>query len=346
MYKIDTLIETAEEEIGYLEKSWAAYKKTPSVIYEKTAGAGKDNVTKYGKDLREWIPEAGDTYGIDYQWCDQFVDWCMVTAFGKAGAKELLHGWSAYTPTSAAYFQKAGQWHTKDPQRGDVIFFQGTVSGTFRICHTGIVTDYKDNIAYTIEGNTGGATSLVPNGGGVRRKSYGLPSSYVAGFGRPDYGEQDDEKQKYREQFEGDKKKKIEGLRTMYRLYNKKTGEHFYTGEELEVSSLIDAGWRYEGIAWYAPEVSSQPVYRLYNPNSGDHHYTMYYAERNMLVKLGWSDEGTGWYSDPKEQVPVYRQYNPNAKTGTHNYTTSKAERDYLVSIGWKDEGIGWFGAK
>lgn len=150
-------------------------------------------------------------------------------------------------------------------------------------------------------------------------------------------------KEEYRKEFAEDKKKKREGAVTLYRLYNKNTGEHFYTHEELEVSTLIDTGWRYEGIAWYSPEYSTIPVFRLYNPNSGDHHYTKAYAEKNMLVKVGWSYEGIGWYSDTEQHVPVFRQYNPNAKTGTHNYTTSRAERDYLVSIGWRDEGIGWY---
>lgn len=339
-YQIEDLIAVAEKETGYLEKSYAAYKKNPAVIYEKTEGAGSDNVTKYGKDLHDWIPEAGDTYAYDYQWCDMYVDWAFVVAFSKEGAKELLHGWSAYTPTSAAFFQKAGQWHTENPKRGDIVFFKNST----RICHTGIVLDYKDGVLYTIEGNTGGASGLVANGGGVRKKTYGLPSSYVAGFGRPAYGEQDpDEKEEYRKEFAEDKKKKREGAVTLYRLYNKNTGEHFYTHEDLEVSTLIDTGWRYEGIAWYSPEYSTLPVFRLYNPNSGDHHYTKAYAEKNMLVKVGWSYEGIGWYSDPEQHVPVYRQYNPNAKTGTHNYTTSRAERDYLVSIGWRDEGIGWY---
>lgn len=133
----------------------------------------------------------------------------------------------------------------------------------------------------------------------------------------------------------------------MYRVYNPNSGEHFYTGSEVEKNVLVKLGWRYEGIGWYAPKKSTVPVYRLYNPNAGDHHYTANAGEKNALVKLGWRDEGIGWYSaDSTTGVPVYRQYNPNAKTGTHNYTASRGESDLLVKLGWKYEGIAWYGLK
>lgn len=46
-----------------------------------------------------------------------------------------------------------------------------------------------------------------------------------------------------------------------------------------ERKQLVSLGWKYEGVAWYAP-TSGQPVYRLYNPNAGDHHYTLDSNER------------------------------------------------------------------
>ena len=129
----------------------------------------------------------------------------------------------------------------------------------------------------------------------------------------------------------------------MYRLYNRSSGEHFYTADLNEKDTLVSLGWKYEGIGWYAPQSSETPVYRLYNKNAGDHHYTTDKNEKDTLVKLGWNDEGVSWYSDASETIPLYRQYNPNAKAGSHNYTTSKAENDSLCSIGWKAEGIGWY---
>ena len=129
----------------------------------------------------------------------------------------------------------------------------------------------------------------------------------------------------------------------MYRLYNPNSGEHFYTGSTAERVNLVDLGWKYEGIGWIAPAMSSSPVYRLYNPNAGDHHYTLSSYERYELVRLGWNDEGIGWYSDDSQRVPLLRQYNPNAKAGAHNFTTSSGENDMLVEAGWKAEGIGWY---
>ncbi len=134
----------------------------------------------------------------------------------------------------------------------------------------------------------------------------------------------------------------------MLRLYNKWTGEHFYTSDVAEKDNLVKAGWQFEGTGWVAPS-SGIAVYRLYNKyvTGGDHHYTTDSKERDNLVKAGWKSEGTGWYSASKEDsesAPIYREYNSYATTGTHNYTISKSEHDHLAGLGWKDEGIGWYG--
>ena len=129
----------------------------------------------------------------------------------------------------------------------------------------------------------------------------------------------------------------------MYRMYNPNSGEHFYTAVYAEAKNLVNVGWNYEGIAWYAPK-TGDAVYRLYNPNAGDHHYTTSLAEKNHLVSVGWRYEGIAWYSGGS--VPLYRAYNPNAIAGAHHYTTSKGEINTIVAVGWKDEGIGWYGVK
>ena len=133
-------------------------------------------------------------------------------------------------------------------------------------------------------------------------------------------------------------------VKTMYRLYNPNSGEHFYTSNENEARSVEASGWTYEGIAWYAPVVSWTRVYRLYNPYVGDHHYTTDRGERDALMAVGWKSEGLGWYSDDAHGIPLYRQYNPNAVTGSHNYTASIDENNALVALGWRAEGIGWYG--
>lgn len=126
----------------------------------------------------------------------------------------------------------------------------------------------------------------------------------------------------------------------MYRLYNRWSGEHFYTASTLERDSLAMIGWSYEGVGWVAP-TTGDPVYRLFNRYTSDHHYVMDAGERDKLVALGWRAEGIGWYSGG--DVEVLRQFNPYVKTATHNYTTSQGENDSLVGMGWKEEGVGWY---
>ena len=130
----------------------------------------------------------------------------------------------------------------------------------------------------------------------------------------------------------------VEGVE-MHRLYNKWTGEHFYTASEKERDVLTVVGWTFEGVGWYAPEEGDE-VMRLYNPfvDGGDHHYTLDAHEYEALQGLGWKGEGVGWFSAEKDAegaVPLYRQYNPYAETGTHNYTPDENENDTLESLGW-----------
>lgn len=166
MANMEDMIKVALAEEGYLEK------RTNDMLESKTANAGSNNYTKFGRDM-----------GCNGQpWCDAFVDWCFKKAYGTAEAKALLGGWSNYTPTSARYFKNMHQWFTT-PQRGDVIFFKNSQ----RICHTGIVLEVKNGRVYTIEGNTSGGSTLEANGGCVAKKNYPLGYNRIAGYGRPKY---------------------------------------------------------------------------------------------------------------------------------------------------------------
>ena len=171
----DKLIEIALAEVGYLEK------KSKDNLDSKTANAGSNNYTKYARDMMKY--NAG-IYVNGYAWCDTFVDWCFTKAFGAEQAEKMLFGWSAYTPTSSGYFKKKGQWHTKNPKKGDIIFFKNA-SGT--ICHTGIVYKVDVDYVYTVEGNTSSASGVVANGGSVEKKCYSRTHSRIAGYGRPEY---------------------------------------------------------------------------------------------------------------------------------------------------------------
>lgn len=134
----------------------------------------------------------------------------------------------------------------------------------------------------------------------------------------------------------------IEGA--VYRLYNPNSGDHHYTMDSNEYSTLGGIGWKQEGVAWISPESSSTPVYRLYNPNSGDHHYTVDSNEYATLPRHGWRKEGVAWYSDDAHGVTVYRLFNPNVTVGTHHYTKDSNEYATLKALGWKQEGVAWYG--
>lgn len=181
MYSIQKLLDVAEAEIGYLEK------KTNKDLDDKTANAGKNNYTKYNRDYIAW----GAGGSRDMQWCAAFVSWCFVTAYGLEAAKKLLcGGLHHYTPTGAGRFKSADRYIKRgkgSPEVGDVVFFYSTKKG--RIGHVGIVYKVDATKIYTIEGNTSGASTLVTNGGGVMKKSYRQTSSYIDGYGRPNYAD-------------------------------------------------------------------------------------------------------------------------------------------------------------
>lgn len=178
-YDVNKVIEIAEAEIGYLEK------KSNSQLDDKTANAGSKNYTKYNRDYNAW----GGGGAQPMEWCAAFLSWIFVKAYGLDAAKSLLCGGiHHYTPTGANRFKKQNRYIKRGegkPEKGDVVYFFSTSKG--RIGHVGLVYKVSGNTVYTIEGNTSGASTLVTNGGGVKQKSYSLTSTYIDGYGRPDY---------------------------------------------------------------------------------------------------------------------------------------------------------------
>jgi hypothetical protein len=179
---IKQLINIALAEVGYQEK------KNNSSLDNKTTNVGNKNYTKYARDMMKY--NAG-IYVNGYAWCDTFVDWCFMKAFGADKAKELLGGWSAYTPTSAGYYKQRGLWHKSNPIPGDQIFFYN--SSLKEICHTGLVYKVDNKYVYTIEGNTSSSQGVVDNGGCVAKKQYLINYNRIAGFGRPRYPQEKEE---------------------------------------------------------------------------------------------------------------------------------------------------------
>lgn len=174
------VIAMAESYVGYLEK------KSNANLDDFTKNAGSKNYTKFNRDYARLMD---DKSAQPEQWCGIFASMMFVYAFGFEAAKKLLCGYlHKYTPTGANYFKNKGRYIKRgegNPKAGDVVFFYSKSKG--RIGHVGIVRKVSGSKVYTIEGNTSGANTLITNGGGVCRKSYALTSTYIDGYGRPDY---------------------------------------------------------------------------------------------------------------------------------------------------------------
>lgn len=125
---------------------------------------------------------------------------------------------------------------------------------------------------------------------------------------------------------------------TVYRVYNRITGEHLYTTDANEVSVLTRGDWNDEGVGWYGP-TSGAPVFRLYSPITGFHLYTTDQNEVDTLSReRGWSIDNNGqplFYSGGNKSI--YRLYNEGLKQ--HLLTTDMNEYITLPSVGWKQEG-------
>lgn len=151
----------AKAELGYLEKSIAAWNKYgKSCLYDKTKYAGDDNVQKYAYETGHyrsvgWAP-----------WCMSFVVWCLMAVLGKDKANTLLCGMynSASTMDTKNAMVNAGrQVAQAKAEEGDIVFRSRNGGG-----HVGIVIGRSsDGKIITIEGNSSSSDISAWNGGAV-----------------------------------------------------------------------------------------------------------------------------------------------------------------------------------
>ena len=167
------VIAVAVDQIGYKEKA------SNTSLDSKTANAGSANYTKYARDFDQKYPKWYNGKKNGFAWCDMFVDWCFLTAFGYEKALALLcqpeRSAGAGCTYSLRYFKNKGQFHTSDPKPGDQIFFGTSLDNS---THTGIVESVDKKQVHTIEGNTSNQ---------VARRNYSLTNSRILGYGRPSY---------------------------------------------------------------------------------------------------------------------------------------------------------------
>lgn len=180
------VVKIALAQLGYREK------RSNSQLDEATANAGTNNYTKYARDL-DAISGFYNGKKNGYAWCDVFVDWCFVQAYGADKAVELLcqkmGGSGAGCTYSLGYYSAKGQFVKRSegkPQVGDQIFFGTGVSNS---THTGLVVAVDDKSVHTVEGNTNDNPTVVAEGIGVYYKSYALNKTSIIGYGRPKFND-------------------------------------------------------------------------------------------------------------------------------------------------------------
>ena len=259
----ERVIGTARAEIGYVEK------KSAKELDDKTANAGDKNYTKYARDL-DAIKDFynGRKQGI-CGWCDIFVDWCFVQAYGENEGRMLLcqpaRSCGAGPYFSAQYFRSKKQFYTTGPQPGDQVFFLPADGG--KISHTGLVTGVDAQYVYTIEGNTSAGNG---HGGMVAEKKYAKNNPRIAGYGRPDWGEMpDDEPEEEPDENTGEEN----GAELRMMLHAGPGTEYDVVGtvESLDAIAAVALNgwigiWYEDGIAWAdAEDVAIVPVGGAYD---------------------------------------------------------------------------------
>lgn len=177
-YDKNKVIEVAASQIGYHEKA------SGSNLDSNTGNSGSANWTKYARDL-DALSGFYNGRKNGFAWCDVFVDWCFVTAYGREAAQFLLcqpdNSAGAGCSFSAQYFNAKGQFHKSGPQTGDQIFFG---SAWNNVWHTGLVVAVSENYVTTIEGNTSDQ---------VAKRTYRLNDPNIFGYGRPRWGTPDED---------------------------------------------------------------------------------------------------------------------------------------------------------
>ncbi len=145
-----------------LRKFVSVTDETP-LVHVAVQELGNEGGSKYWK----WFG-----FGSRVDWCAIFVSWCEDQC-GYIDDKKAPS--FAMVSDGANWFIKRDQWLERDavPEAGDLIFFDWEHDGDRD--HVGIVTAVKDDIVFTIEGNSSDR---------CRRKRYTLDNPFILGYAR------------------------------------------------------------------------------------------------------------------------------------------------------------------
>lgn len=137
------------------------------------------NITKYAKFFDEKYPDFYNTRKQGAEWCDIFVDYCMVMTYGYENALKLLcqpeKSCGAGCSYSFDYYKKKGRTGNT-PKVGAQVFFKKSKTDK-KPCHTGLVVAVDGKKVTTIEGNKSNM---------VKKCTY-TTDTKIFGYGYPDY---------------------------------------------------------------------------------------------------------------------------------------------------------------
>ena len=139
----------------------------------------------------------------------------------------------------------------------------------------------------------------------------------------------------------------------VYRFYDTKTGDHFYTTSVAEKQSIQQtiSWYNYEGVSWNTPEdgPNTIDVFRFFDTNTSQHFFTTSAGERDTILQTlpTYHYEGVAFqaYADSSvagsSSVTLERFY--NTQTGLHHYAADAVEAYGInhgsAGPGWVDEG-------
>lgn len=169
MTMIDRIVTLAIAEEDYHEK------KSNYMLDDKYANAGKNNYTKYARDLWNDYRDVLNGNKQGFEWCAVYVLWLFLKTYGDVDkALKVLHlpkkSLAAGVPYFYDYMKKA-ELIKSQPSVGDVIFLNSAH-------HVGIVKDVKDGKVFTSEGNSNNM---------VRTVAYKIGDSHIYAYGHPDW---------------------------------------------------------------------------------------------------------------------------------------------------------------
>jgi len=184
-YTVENAVVFSEEQVrkhgwsSYGDKQYAAHVLRYYPYGSYNYGIGNTAITKVaaqqignkgGRKFWSW-------YGFHsrVEWCAIYVSWCAdQCGYIKSGTIPKF----AAVQSGIDWFKSKGQWQRRGykPKPGDIIFFDWGSDGAAD--HVGIVEKCDGSTVYTIEGNSGDQ---------CRKRSYGVKSSYIYGYGIPKY---------------------------------------------------------------------------------------------------------------------------------------------------------------